>query len=76
MEFKGTKVISALYDVLLEAPNELLPKGTLEKFNLGGDEFYKRRVLSDYISGMTDNYALKVYRRIFDPNYGSIMDII
>lgn len=76
LEFKGTKVISALYDVLLEAPNELLPKGTLEKFNLREDEFHKRRVLSDYISGMTDNYALKVYRRIFDPNYGSIMDII
>lgn len=76
LEYKGTKVITALYDVLLEAPNELLPKGTLEKFNLKEDELHKRRVLSDYISGMTDNYALKVYRRIFDPNYGSIMDII
>ena len=76
LEFKGTKVISNLYDVLYESPNELLPKGTLEKFNSEKDALNKRRVISDYISGMTDNYALKVYRRIFDPNYGSIMDII
>lgn len=76
LEYKGTKVISNLYDVLLEAPKELLPKGTLKKFNSLNDEFHQKRVLSDYISGMTDNYALKVYRRIFDPNYGSIMDII
>ena len=76
LEYKGTKVISKLYDVLYESPKELLPKGTLGKFHSCSDELNKRRVISDYISGMTDNYALKVYRRIFDPNYGSIVDII
>ena len=33
LEYKGTKVISNLYDVLYESPRELLPKGTFAKFN-------------------------------------------
>ena len=34
-----------------------------------------QRVAFDYISGMTDDYALKTYSRLFLPGQGSIFDI-
>ena len=34
-----------------------------------------QRVACDYISGMTDDYALKTYSRLFLPGQGSIFDI-
>jgi dGTPase len=36
----------------------------------------KARLLCDYISGMTDAYALRSYKRLFDPDYGSISELI
>jgi dGTPase len=31
-------------------------------------------VVCDYISGMTDGYALRLYARLFEPGVGSIGD--
>ena len=36
----------------------------------------KARRLCDYISGMTDAYALRSYKRLLDPDYGSISELI
>jgi len=34
------------------------------------------RLLCDHLSGMTDAYALRSYKRLFDPDYGSISELI
>ncbi|MDK5270927.1 hypothetical protein P9955_27415 [Serratia nevei] len=34
----------------------------------------KMRVISDYVSGMTDEYATRMYEKIFVPRKGSIFD--
>ena len=34
------------------------------------------RVACDYISGMTDNFALKLYRRLFSPTNDGLFDIV
>jgi dGTPase len=36
----------------------------------------RARLLCDYISGMTDAYALRSYKRLLDPDYGSISELI
>jgi len=36
----------------------------------------RARLLCDYLSGMTDAYALRNYKRLFDPDYGSISELI
>jgi len=36
----------------------------------------KARLLCDHLSGMTDAYALRSYKRLFDPDYGSISELI
>jgi len=36
----------------------------------------RARLLCDYLSGMTDAYALRSYKRLFDPDFGSISELI
>ena len=36
----------------------------------------KARQICDYIAGMTDGFAVRTYKRLFDPEFGSIMDIV
>jgi dGTPase len=36
----------------------------------------RARILCDYLAGMTDGFAARVYRRMFDPGYGSIVDLV
>jgi dGTPase len=36
----------------------------------------RARLLCDHLSGMTDAYALRSYKRLFDPDYGSISELI
>ncbi|MEI9999944.1 MAG: hypothetical protein WDO13_12715 [Verrucomicrobiota bacterium] len=41
------------------------------------DELSARaRLLCDHLSGMTDAYALRSYKRLLDPDYGSISELI
>jgi dGTPase len=35
----------------------------------------RARVLCDYIAGMTDGFAIRTYKRLYDPDFGSLLDI-
>lgn len=65
-EFKGQQIIMALFDVLAVEPERLLPENTrlryLEQQQEQGNPY---RVLSDYLSGMTDAYAGRLYQELF-----------
>ena len=34
------------------------------------------RLICDYIAGMTDGFAIRTYKRLFDPDFGSLADLI
>ena len=34
------------------------------------------RLMCDYIAGMTDGFAIRTYKRLFDPEFGSLVDLI
>ena len=53
----------------------LLPDDWREIVDDEGRDTSLMRVACDYISGMTDDYALKTYSRLFLPNQGSIFDV-
>lgn len=57
----GQIIVCSLFDVFLKN-KILLPKHTQENFD---DAKNKHRVICDYISGMSDRYALKMYSKIF-----------
>lgn len=76
LEFKGQKLIVELFSVLASDPQRFLPASTREVYNrqvsLGQQE--GMRVICDYVSGMTDDYATKLYEKILVPRKGSIFD--
>ena len=36
----------------------------------------RARIICDYLAGMTDGYASRIYKRLFDPDFGSIVDLV
>ncbi|EOC3061220.1 anti-phage deoxyguanosine triphosphatase [Cronobacter dublinensis] len=76
LEFKGQKLIVELFSVLASDPCRFLPASTREVYDrqvkLGQQA--GMRVICDYVSGMTDDYATKLYEKILVPRKGSIFD--
>lgn len=71
LEWRGKRVVRELFGALCEAPETLVPDGPWK----GGDTTAsKERRVADYLAGMTDGYAEKVYRRLFEAGYGSSGD--
>jgi len=69
MSHKAANVIEKLFQAMLNDPRLMPPeyktkaKQAEEKIADSG----RARIVADYIAGMTDRYAIKEYKRIFDP---------
>jgi dGTPase len=61
MEQKARRIVRALFDVYVKEPR-LLPRVVQERLE-AADPYH---VTCDYISGMTDRYALDLYSRAFE----------
>jgi dGTPase len=71
LEFKGQKLVVELFNVFANDPDRLLPKQT-KKIFIDADRDI--RVISDYVSGMTDDYAIRQYEKLFTPRKGSVFE--
>lgn len=81
LEFKGQKLVIELFQTLAKDPNRFLPKPTRERWKKAGEGLEgehknsaQLRVICDFVSGMTDDYATKFYEKLFTPSKGSIFD--
>lgn len=76
LEFKGQKLIVELFSVLASDPCRFLPVSTREVYErqISLSQQAGMRVICDYVSGMTDDYATKLYEKILIPRKGSIFD--
>jgi dGTPase len=81
LEFKGQKLVIELFQVLAKDPKRFLPKPTKERWKKAGEGLKGKqkksaqlRVIYDFVSGMTDDYATKFYEKLFTPSKGSIFD--
>ena len=63
-ESKAIEMVRKLYFYYYEQLDKL-PNEYLRRMELYGDS--KEQVICDYIAGMTDNYAVKVFQEIFIP---------
>lgn len=59
---KGKKIVRELFQAYLREPN-LLPKSVQDRLR----REHKYRVICDYISGMTDRFAMDTYEMMFEP---------
>lgn len=71
LERRGQHVVGALFDEMIKAPEKLIPKATWEAFD---EHDTAARKVCDYIAGMTDPFAEKIYGRLFIPGEGSSRD--
>lgn len=62
MSDKAKRFIKELFNVYIQKPQQL-PQSVQERFR---NESTKR-VVCDYIAGMTDRFALNEYKKLFDP---------
>ncbi len=53
----------------------LLPAGTIAALKQEVSEQNRARILCDYLAGMTDGYAIRTYKRLFDPDFSSINEL-
>jgi dGTPase len=83
LEFKGGRLLRQLGQMLLQnylepkgRPAVLVPNDVHREVVASDAPAARARLLCDYVSGMTDAYALRSYKRLLDPDYGSISELI
>lgn len=82
MEFKGNSMIENLFNLFLNnyvtsvKDIKLLPDFNDNLIRREKNRNMRARIVCDNISGATDSYAMRMYRRIFDPEYSSLADLV
>jgi len=62
MHVKAERIIEEMFGAYLREP-KMLPEKTLQR----AEKQEVRQVITDYIAGMTDRFALEEWQKIFDP---------
>lgn len=74
--YRGQQILMELFDTIASDPERLIKRSFLPAIEAAGGDARKRmRVVCDYISGMTDEYATNLYGRLFLPQHGSAFDV-
>ncbi len=84
LEHKGGFMLERLFGALQEkylqgtpSAGALLSRDFEEEMLRAGDDVNTRaRIICDYLAGMTDGFAIRIYKRLFDPDFGSIVDLV
>lgn len=71
LEYRGGHLVLELFRAIAAAPDRLLPESFRSDFKATQDKSHQMRVICDYVSGMTDEFATKQYERLFIPRRGS-----
>ena len=83
LDYKWDAILERLFEAFTShyltgyaRPLKLLPHHTDQMIQQIRDPEQKARIICDHIAGMTDGFAIRTYKRLFDPNFGSIIDLI
>lgn len=68
-EYRGQQIVMELFEALASDPTRLLPKHTKQRWQSAQqNNLNEYRVIADYVSGMTDDYATQLYQNLFLPS--------
>ncbi len=83
VEKKGDFMLRRIFDAFKEnylkkekPEMHLLPASFEQSILSASDEKLRVRLICDYIAGMTDGFAIRTYKRLFDPDFGSLADLV
>jgi len=76
LEYRGQQIVMELFEALASDPLRLLPNSTARRWQFAKDNKQNhQRVIADYVAGMTDDYATKLYQTLFLPSGPSSFSI-
>lgn len=82
IEFKGGHLLTRLFNAYVDhhlgkvaRPLRLLPEPISLWIANETDPVARRRLLCDHLSSLTDGQAIRAYKRLFEPGFGSLMDL-
>jgi len=82
LERKGRVILEGIFTALCESylsteerDLRLLPEAFDQAVRKQNSPDDRARILCDYVAGMTDGFAVRTYKRLFDPGFGSIIDL-
>jgi len=68
LEYQGQQIVMELFEALTSDPLRLLPSNSAKRWQLAKDnQENHQRVIADYVAGMTDEYATRLYQTLFIP---------
>ncbi len=83
LDHKADVILRKLFGVLAEryitsssSGLHLLPPEVERSISEAPDERTRARLVCDWIANMTDAFAFRTYRRLFDADFGSITDLV
>jgi dGTPase len=74
LEYRGRVLVEGIFKAMSNFPDRLLPKDYFEKYDLAKIKKDKMRVICDYVAGMTDSYATRIYERLYIPRTGNVFE--
>ncbi|HEY1051788.1 MAG TPA: dNTP triphosphohydrolase [Prosthecobacter sp.] len=79
-DFILTRVFELLHERYIVPEKQkglhLLPASLEKEIQNAGDASKRARLVCDWIANMTDHFAFRTYRRLFDADFGSITDFV
>jgi dGTPase len=82
LDYKADFILTRLFQVLEKRyvhgddSLHLMPASVEAEIAKASDKTTRARLVCDWISSMTDNFAFRTYRRLFDADFGSITDFV
>ena len=73
LQYRGQRVILQIFDICRHNKQRLLPP---DVYRESEENENPNRILCDYIAGLTDSSATRIYHRLTTPSAGSIFDRI
>ena len=73
-EYRGQRILLSIFSAFNTNPDKLLKPAYAKMYFESKTDNDKKRVICDYISGMTDDYAIRMYERLFVPGQGNVFD--
>lgn len=73
LEFRGQQIVMRIFEALASDPERLLKRPDhVARWREADGERAQHRVICDFIAGMTDEYATRLYERLFMPRQGTV----
>lgn len=83
LDYKANFILTRLFEVLRDCYIErtgsslhLMPATLEAEIEKAADAAARARLVCDWVASMTDRFAFRTYRRLFDADFGSITDFV